>query len=154
MQGKVRLLMSLEDLRAHRGHVYAEYDTWCGYCWLESEATAGEPGGGGYDYYVPINELTQEQVYASHEAALGCAVPGCVTDHEGLHHTRRGSGGEYAPEPAYRNPFALVGSIGGFLDLEHQASASERFYNAYRYDVLIGMSVRRPIDMITITNIS
>jgi hypothetical protein len=141
MQGKVRLLMSLEDLRAHRGHVYAEYDTWCGYCWLESEATAGEPGGGGYDYYVPIAEMTQEQVHASHEAALG-------------------SGGEYAPEPAYQNPFALVGRIGGSMmdnlrsDYPGFADDAARFYDAYRYDMLIGMRVNTPTNMCIITSIS
>jgi hypothetical protein len=144
MQGKVRLLMSLEDLRAHRGHVYAEYDTWCGYCWLESEATAGEPGGGGYDYYVPISELTQEQVHASHEAALG-------------------SGGEYAPEPAYYNPFALVGSIGGFSDLRpdypgfmdiERDERLARVRRQYWMDACLAMSVRIPLPLCIITGIS
>jgi hypothetical protein len=157
--------MPIAELRAHVTHAYAEFYNECGYCWLEGEANAGEYGGGGYDYYVP-----------SHEAALGCAVPGCVTDHEGLHHTRRG---EYAPEPligiehpadgtmspvvsepAYQNPFALVGSIGGFTRdvgsardfVFHDDTA--RIRRQIWLDSCIAMQVHRPLDHIIISGIS
>jgi|ERR1700722_14048866 len=130
--------MSLDELRAHRDHKFGEHHGWCGYCWLEGESTAGEFQGGSYDYYVPISELTRGVEHPA-DGTMSPAV---------------GNGGEYAPEPAYHNPFALVGSIGGFLDLEHQPSVGERIYNAYRRDIIIGMQVRRPIDMIIISGIS
>jgi hypothetical protein len=165
--------MPIAELRAHVAHAYAEFYNECGYCWLEGEANAGEYGGGGYDSYnlpnsitgssmTPTHPMTQEEVYASHQAALAPRDMS-ITDRRYLamddmtrhmYDLGRGGGGEYAPEPAYENPFALVGSIGGFLDREHLPSVGERFYNAYRWDIMMGMQVRRPIDMIIVSGIS
>lgn len=182
--------MPIKELREHLDHKYAEHDGWCGYCWLESEACAGEPGGGGYDYYVPLGELTQEQVYASHEAALaprdmlrtdrrylamddmtrhmydlgrgtehpadGTMSPAVGEHHHGL--TRctaiHGGGGEYAPEPMpwYDNPFALTGAIGGLtFQADEIRDMPMRDYMRWRTDMLISMSVNRPVNMIVIT---
>jgi hypothetical protein len=148
--------MPIAELRAHVTHAYAEFYNECGYCWLEGEANAGEFGGGGYDdYHVPNSITGSSFTTAARTCSLGIA--GCVISHivsEPTDHRIHGSGGEYAEEPAYDNPFAMTGAIGGFVDLEHLPTAGERFYNAYRYDALMAMQVARPIDMIIISGIS
>lgn len=156
--------MSLLQLRAHRDHTFGEYYNECGYCWLEGEANAGEYQGGGYDSY----NMTQDEVHASHAAAL---APRDMrrTDRRYLamddlsrhmydlgrsHHVEgvvAGTGGEYAEEPAYSNPFSLTGAIGGFLpDRERD------YYHARRFmmDALIGASVHTPVNLIIISGVT
>lgn len=191
--------MPIAELREHLGHAYAECYDYCGYCWLEGEANAGEFQGGGYDNYIattpnsitgssmtpthptghtsPMQSsiMTQEEVHASHEAALAprdmlrtdrryLAMDdmtrvmydlGRGTEHpaDGTMSPAVGNGGEYAPEPAYDNPFTLTGRIGGSMFPYPSPSREELFYHRYRMDILLSLRIARPVDMIIVTGI-